>query len=107
MGLTEVDAGAGSGITTTIQQLFQVAGVTFLTAIAIEVTGGVGFSTIHEKGFVVAFALAAVLMLIGALVVVIKRHSLIIDETVNNRSSFQTSDEVSLNAKNDSAINPS
>ena len=65
--LSEADAGAGSGITTTIQQLFQVFGVTLLAVLALTVSESTGVPTISASGFVAAFAVSALTMFGGAL----------------------------------------
>ncbi|WP_199445939.1 hypothetical protein [Bacillus velezensis] len=76
-GLSEVDAGAGSGITSTIQQLFNVGGVTLLAAVAISITDGTGASTIiNPKGFIVSFVLAAVAIICGAVLILVRGSAL-------------------------------
>ncbi|WP_412059040.1 MFS transporter [Bartonella sp. DGB2] len=72
--LSETDAGAGSGITTTIKQLFQVFGVTMLTAAALAVSDSSGILTITVRGFVAAFALSALSMIAGALLILAWRN---------------------------------
>ncbi|MDX7988918.1 MFS transporter [Xenorhabdus sp. 12] len=78
-GLSESDAGAGSGIATTIQQLFQVGGMTFLVAVAINFTDGVGVSTIESNGFIVAFAVSAMIFIGGAIFIGLRRSALVLD----------------------------
>lgn len=65
LDLSEADAGAGSGITTTIQQLSQVAGITFFVAASLAVSENSG-GNVGTLGFIMAFAIAAGLMLAGA-----------------------------------------
>ncbi|WP_416777232.1 MFS transporter [Xenorhabdus budapestensis] len=78
-GLSESDAGAGSGIATTIQQLFQVGGMTLLVAIAISFTDGIGISTIESNGFIAAFTISAMIFIGGAILIRIKRNALILN----------------------------
>lgn len=81
--LSEADAGAGagagSGITTTIQQLFQVFGVTLLAAVALGVSDSTGVPTIAPNGFVTAFALSALAMIGGALLIWAGRNALVLE----------------------------
>lgn len=77
IGLTETDAGAGAGITTTIQQLFQVVGITLLVAIAVAVTSGSTTATIGIDGFIVTFVLAAITMIGGAVLIATKCSALL------------------------------
>lgn len=73
LGLSESDAGAGSGITSTIQQLFQVGGVTLFVAVAVGITDGTGVSTIiNTKGFIVSFALVAMVIIFGAVLILFR-----------------------------------
>ncbi|MBJ7223908.1 MULTISPECIES: MFS transporter [unclassified Brenneria] len=76
-GLSDNDAGAGSGMATTIQQLFQVGGVTLLTTVAIAFTNEA--STIGANGFIVAFALGAVMLSGGAIFIGTTRSALILE----------------------------
>ncbi|OTA14357.1 LmrA [Xenorhabdus vietnamensis] len=80
-GLSESDAGAGSGIATTIQQLFQVGGVTLFVAVAISFSDRIGgtAATIGSIGFIVAFALAAVTLIGGAVFIGVGRSVLALD----------------------------
>ncbi|AZC26672.1 MULTISPECIES: MFS transporter [Pseudomonas] len=77
--LSEADAGAGSGITTTIQQLFQVFGVSSLAAVALAVSDNSGAPTIAANGFVSAFALSALAMFGGALLIWAGRNALALE----------------------------
>jgi predicted MFS family arabinose efflux permease len=77
--LSEADAGAGSGITTTLQQLFQVFGVTLLAAVALAVSDNSGVPTIAANGFVAAFAVSALAMLGGALLIWAGRNALALE----------------------------
>lgn len=77
--LSEADAGAGSGITTTLQQLFQVFGVTVLAALALGVSDNSGVPTIAANGFVAAFAVSALAMFGGALLIWAGRNALALD----------------------------
>jgi hypothetical protein len=77
--LSEADAGAGSGITTTIQQLFQVFGVTLLAAVGLAVSDSTAVPTITANGFVSAFALSALAMIGGALLIWAGRNALALE----------------------------
>ncbi|OKP97597.1 MFS transporter [Paenibacillus sp. P46E] len=70
LDLSEADVGAGSGITSTIQQLFQVGGVTLFVAVAVASADGVGVSTtIQPLGFTIAFSLIAVVLISGVILI--------------------------------------
>lgn len=77
LGLSEADAGAGSGITSTVQQLFQVCGVSLFAAVAVGITDGTGTSTtINPEGFIAAFALAAMVVFCGVVLILVKGNVL-------------------------------
>ncbi|XAT60613.1 MFS transporter [Rhodobacteraceae bacterium Araon29] len=64
--LSEEDAGAGSGLTSTIQQLSQVFGITVFVALALSIGNGISVGT---AGLVFSFSIAMLLMLLGGVVV--------------------------------------
>ncbi|MCC2524246.1 MFS transporter [Vibrio coralliilyticus] len=77
--LSEADAGAGSGMATTIQQIFQVFGVTTFVAVALHSSVNAEASHIDAQGFSSAFLLCAALVLIGLVLVATKRSTNVIN----------------------------
>ncbi|CCO50239.1 Major facilitator superfamily MFS_1 [Vibrio nigripulchritudo SOn1] len=77
--LSEVDAGAGAGMATTIQQIFQVFGVTTFVVIALHSSMNEETSHIDSLGFSFAFLFCAVLVLLGLILVATKRSSNVIN----------------------------
>jgi MFS family permease len=74
--LSEADAGSGSGIATTIQQLLQVGGVTLLVSIALAVKDDTNVVNIDSNGFMTAFLIASFVLMTGAIIVGLRRNAL-------------------------------
>lgn len=72
IGLDEDDSGIGGGITTTIQQLLQVGGVSVLASIAFSYSKNFENQYfITQNGFIAAFIFSTLLIIIGIIVVLI------------------------------------
>lgn len=77
LNLDEDDAGIGSGITTTIQQLLQVVGVSVLASVA--TTYSKNFDNkdfITQNGFIAAFIISVILIIIGIIIVLANNKTL-------------------------------
>lgn len=77
IGLDEDDSGIGGGITTTIQQLMQVGGVSVLASIAFSYSKNFENQYfITQNGFIAAFIFSTLLIIIGIIVVLINGHNI-------------------------------